>query len=303
MRPRLGKYKRTKELEERISSGFLSGKSNARVAREIRDRFGVAFRDAERLVRTETSYIAGQADLQAYRDLGIEAYEFITALDSRTCKHCAPLDGQVFPVRDARVGKNYPLIHPNCRCTTGMADERLATGYRRGKDADGGNVLLPEDMNYAEWQEWQLSGAPMDVRKWRKGAHDTSLMASIDNGIISVRNTPANGTMSNKAARAWYLRMDKKIPSMIDYSKPLEDQARQAFELRNTFRAKTRDLMQDQALRKELDIRYPNKTFEELLDSKMRGKRMSYEEALRDIIQTASKTNAKVNKDLGVDDN
>ena len=169
------------ELQETISSGFLSGKSNARVAREIRDRFGVAFRDAERLVRTETSYIAGQADLQAYKDLGIEEYEFITALDSRTCKHCAPLDGQVFYVRDARVGKNYPPIHPNCRCTTGMADERPATGQRRGKNANGKNVLLPADMNYAEWQDWQLAGAPENVKAWR----NIILQRTESNSIIS----------------------------------------------------------------------------------------------------------------------
>ncbi len=148
-----------KNLQEMISSGFLSGKSNTQVAREIRDRFGVSFRDAERLVQTETSYIAGQADKQAYRDLGIEEYEFIATLDGRTCKFCAPLDGQVFQVSEAEAGVNYPPIHPRCRCTTGMADDGPVTGQRRGKDANGKNVLLPADMTYAEWKDWQLAGA------------------------------------------------------------------------------------------------------------------------------------------------
>gem|GEM_PF-7111752 len=161
-------------LQDMISSGFLSGKSNAQMAREIRDRFSVSFRDAERLVQTETSYIAGQADLQAYNDLGIEEYEFISTLDSRTCKFCAPLDGKVFPVNTAEVGVNYPPIHPRCRCTTGMADERPATGERRGKNANGKNVLLPEDMTYAEWQDWQLAGAPEDVHKWRRSVLEST---------------------------------------------------------------------------------------------------------------------------------
>ncbi len=169
------------ELQDVISSGFLSGKANARVAQEIRDRFSVSFRDVERLVRTETSYIAGQADKQAYRDLGIEEYEFITTLDSRTCKFCAPLDGSRHPVGAAEVGVNYPPIHPNCRCTTGMADDQPATGYRRGRDANGKSVLLPADMTYAEWQDWQLAGAPEDVRSY--------LQSSLKDGTMTLQNT------------------------------------------------------------------------------------------------------------------
>ena len=168
-------------LQEMISSGFLSGKSNAQLAREIRDRFGVAFRDAERLVQTETSYIAGQADKQAYRDLGIEEYEFITTLDSRTCKYCAPLDGQVFPVSEAEAGVNYPPVHPRCRCTTGMADDGPVTGQRRGKNLGGKNVLLPADMTYAEWKDWQLAGAPADVRGY--------LQNRLKNGTVVLQNT------------------------------------------------------------------------------------------------------------------
>ena len=170
-----------KNLQEMISSGFLSGKSNTQVAREIRDRFGVAFRDAERLVQTETSYIAGQADKQAYKDLGIEEYEFIATLDSRTCKYCAPLDGSRHPVGAAEVGVNYPPIHPRCRCTTGMADDQPATGYRRGKDAYGENVLLPADMTYAEWKDWQLAGAPEDVKGY--------LQNRLKNGTVVLQNT------------------------------------------------------------------------------------------------------------------
>jgi SPP1 gp7 family putative phage head morphogenesis protein len=166
-----------KELQETISSGFLSGRSYARTAQEIQQTFGVHFRDAERLVRTETSYIAGQAHLQAYRHAGIETYRYKASLDNRTCKFCAPLDGQILPVGDAEVGVNYPPIHPNCRCTTGAADDYTGEGQRIGKDANGKNTLLPADMTYSEWQDWQLAGAPADVLGWR----------------LSVENTPGLG--------------------------------------------------------------------------------------------------------------
>jgi SPP1 gp7 family putative phage head morphogenesis protein len=154
------------DLREIVSSGFLSGESNVKIARKIRDRFGVQLQSAELLVRTETSYIANQTHLQAYRDIGIGTYRYKTALDSQTCKYCAPLDGQTFLVDDAQIGRNYPPIHPRCRCTTGAADDREPGGYRRGRDANGRNVLLPGDMTYPEWYDWQLAGAPADVNSY-----------------------------------------------------------------------------------------------------------------------------------------
>lgn len=153
-------------LEETITSGYLSGKSHAKVARAIQERFGVSFREAERLVRTETSHISNQADLAAYRDAGIEQYEFDAALDSRTCPVCGRMDGQVFDVAKAETGENLPPMHPHCRCTTVMADKTKGL-QRRGRDADGKSVLLPGDMTYEEWKQWQQAGAPVDVRAWR----------------------------------------------------------------------------------------------------------------------------------------
>ena len=41
------------------------------------------------------------------------------------------------------------------------------------------------------------------------------------------------GTLSNVDARKWYLKQEAKIPDLIDDSLPLEQQARQAFDLRN----------------------------------------------------------------------
>ena len=87
-------------------------------------------------MQTETSYIAGKADRQAYIDAGIEEYEFIATLDSRTCKYCGPLDGSTHRVDEAEAGVNYPPIHPRCRCTTGMADDQPDTGQRRGRGGE-----------------------------------------------------------------------------------------------------------------------------------------------------------------------
>lgn len=110
-----------------------------------------------------------------------------------------------------------------------------------------------------------------------------------------------NGKLSDREARQWYLEQDRRIPEMIDKTLPLEEQAKQAFELRNKFRTQTRDLMKDQEKRKKLDIEEPNKSFEELINKKMREKKLSREEAYKDIIKTASKTRKTVNEKLGLE--
>lgn len=114
--------------------------------------------------------------------------------------------------------------------------------------------------------------------------------------IIKNRNS-----LSNRSARKWYLDHDSSIPDLIDRSRSTEEQARQAFELRNGFRTIARDLMKDVELRKELDATEPNKSFEELIQSKMERKNMTRIEAIEDILGTASKTRKSVNKSLGLE--
>ena len=115
-------------------------------------------------------------------------------------------------------------------------------------------------------------------------------------------NNPYKDIMDLKGtARRWYIAQDKKIPSMIDRSLSLENQAKQAFDLRNTHRTQTRELMRDQEERRNLDKTDPNKTFEELLESKMKRKHITREDAFQDILDTATKTRESVDKKLGLE--
>jgi filamentous hemagglutinin len=107
--------------------------------------------------------------------------------------------------------------------------------------------------------------------------------------------------LSNREVRIWYKAQDEKIPEMIDRSLPLEEQARQACELRNMNRTRARNLMTDQEERRQLDITDPNKSFEELLKHKMKDKGLSYDDAIADILRTSTKTRKSVNKMLGLE--
>lgn len=69
------------------------------------------------------------------------------------------------------------------------------------------------------------------------------------------------GTLSNVDARKWYLEQEAKISDLIDDSLPLEQQAKQAFDLRNQYRTQARELMSDRQLAESLYITEPNLTW------------------------------------------
>lgn len=110
------------------------------------------------------------------------------------------------------------------------------------------------------------------------------------------------GKLSDRAVRKWYKYHDEQIPSLIDRSLSVEEQARQACDLRNQHRTHARDLMRDQEARKRLDETDPNRSFEELVADKMQRKGLTREQAYEDILKTATKTRKSVNRKFGLEE-
>lgn len=126
--------------------------------------------------------------------------------------------------------------------------------------------------------------------------------AKVKAGVKNVAKVDQSGTikLSNREVREKYIEAVSNIKNSIDSSLPMEEKAKIAFEARNRIRTQARDMMADKETRKLLDSERPNKTFEELIQSKMDRKGMTREEAIQDIYKTATKTNDKVNKELGL---
>lgn len=104
----------------------------------------------------------------------------------------------------------------------------------------------------------------------------------------------------NQSVREWYVANVSDIPNQIDRSQPFEEQVQQAFELRNRYKHEARVAMSDVETARRLEELRPAPSFAELLESKMKRKGLSRKEALEDILKTASKTNADVNKEFGL---
>ena len=109
------------------------------------------------------------------------------------------------------------------------------------------------------------------------------------------------GKLDNKTVRVWYIYQSDWIHSQISTELPIEERARQAFELRNKYRRQARDLMADQELRERLDREKPMREWESIVADKMRRKGMSRQEAVEDIYRTAIKSNEGVNKKFGLE--
>ena len=140
-------------LEDEIEAAFLSGKSVRRMANVIMDRFGVGYRAAECLVRTETSYVQNQTAAKSYEDAGCTEYEILTASDRRTCSRCAAQNGRRYLFTEMQAGENAPPFPPNCRCTILPVvgeEERLAKkaepeelGFAVAKTGESG-IIVPK---------------------------------------------------------------------------------------------------------------------------------------------------------------
>lgn len=144
------------QLAEIVTTGFMTGKSIDKMSRELRELTNTGKYVATRLIRTETTYMANAAEIESYKECGIEKYIFVATLDLRTSEGCRRLDREVFEVSKAVPGENIPPMHPNCRSTTRsyVSKEELAKVKRRARDPiTGRTYLVPADMSYKDWFE------------------------------------------------------------------------------------------------------------------------------------------------------
>jgi len=137
------------ELRQNMLESFMTGESEQDAAARIQERFGVAEFEARRLIRTESTYVCGQAELEGYRNSAVERYEFASLDDDRRSKICERLDGKTFPISKAKPGINYPPMHPFCRSSTlpVLPDEE-------DLDKEWDDFIaeyVPEDLTFEEW--------------------------------------------------------------------------------------------------------------------------------------------------------
>lgn len=166
------------ELEHTLTKSFMSGASVKRMTKEIADKMQVGEFAATRLIRTETTYVANSAELAAYKEAGVEKYQYLATLDLRTSDICREHDGKIYNLDDAVIGENVPPLHAHCRSTTleVFEDDNLEELERRAKDpVTGENKTVPANMTYKYWYTENVADNPKakaEEKKLQNKAND-----------------------------------------------------------------------------------------------------------------------------------
>jgi fused signal recognition particle receptor len=133
-----------------IPQSFSRGLSSNQLGDMIAKEMDASRNRGRTLARTEVNYISNQADLDAYKMADIEEYEYLATLDMRTSEVCRSLDGTVHKVSHAKVGVNFPPMHPNCRSTTiaKFDDQEVEERVARDKYVGTGelNLILRDEI-------------------------------------------------------------------------------------------------------------------------------------------------------------
>src|SRR5690606_22423449 len=114
---RLWKNKRVLhvELEKRLSEMITKGQNPKVAARKLRQVIEQSKYNAERIMVTEGARVQIESQMESFKSIGYEQYEFIAT--ESACDVCGPLDGKIFKVSEAMPGENAAPMHPWCRCS------------------------------------------------------------------------------------------------------------------------------------------------------------------------------------------
>lgn len=112
-------------LQEVLVRGFIRGEHPRVMARWFRKLVESSLANAERLLRTESTFVANQAIKEGYQEIGVAEYEFSAHLDARTSRVCRAHHQKVYPLSAFMPGVNAPPMHPNCRSRIVPAESQL----------------------------------------------------------------------------------------------------------------------------------------------------------------------------------
>ncbi len=141
------------ELENTLTQSIIRGQSPKKVIADIAQRFNVSKNKACRLIMTESAFFAAAAQKDCFSDLGVEKYEIVATLDSRTSETCRHLDGKVIPMADYKPGVTAPPFH--VYCYDKETEVYTNSGWKLFRDLSGKEMVytINKETLIPEWQK------------------------------------------------------------------------------------------------------------------------------------------------------
>ena len=141
------------KLKGELAVAIANGQGIQKTAREFRNRYDTNQYYAERLIRTETNHFHNEGELEAYKQMGFEYYQFLATLDSRTSEICQEMDGKKFKVSEGIPGDNVPPLHPNCRSTIVPYFKEYEPETRLYRNSKTGKNSFTCNLTFSDWKK------------------------------------------------------------------------------------------------------------------------------------------------------
>lgn len=318
-----------KEIASEISRGISTGQDYVEIARNIEAYAKIPKNRAMTIARTESHRIQCKATSDAQYEAKKKGANVVKQWDSTMDKFTRDshreLDGQIRELDEPFNVNGHEAMFPgdfgrpeedvNCRCA-------LLQRAKWALDKNELNTLkekaayfkLDKTEQFEDFKKkYMQASESVRLGTQRKKSEGTQ----VEKPIKTLKNQGKSGIMiekedmskyigkpitktDNQSVREWYHANVHDIPNQIDKSKSFQEQVEQAYNLRNKYKHEARVAMSDRETAERLERKKPAKSFDELLQDKMERKKLNREEALRDILETASKTNADVDKEFGL---
>lgn len=142
------------EVHTALTQFLILGDNINTLVEKVARRMDVGYSRVANLLLTESAAYHSKATELCYKDLGVEKYEILATLDSRTSNICQRMDGKIFDRKDYKVGITAPPFHCRCRTTTIPYFEDMTEDETRvARDENNNPVEEKAAMKYGEWME------------------------------------------------------------------------------------------------------------------------------------------------------
>lgn len=328
------------DIKSSIANALMTGERYDTTSKKLVERLDISYGKANRIVRTESHRVQEKGLLDGAEAIGdkvkddglVYATIWRNMGDAKVRPNIRVHTSKGWKTYKSKTKANHIKMEGQVVEVGGYFD--LGNGVKAKSPGESGTpendcncrcYLEYELMTFEEFKErggrWKNEKKFVSNNKFTNDDKADEIIITVNEKIIkndnkSFTSDDESGNINNKdlskyigkkiketdnqSVREWYVANVSDIPNQIDKSKPFEEQVHQAYDLRNKYKHEARVAMSDKDTAEILEKKRPVLTFEQLLNSKIERKKMTKDEALEDILKTASKTNKGVNKEFGL---
>ncbi|URN83982.1 minor capsid protein [Acetobacterium wieringae] len=149
------KNKLMTEMPSILTQATIRGDGYAKTSKLLAERFNVSKSQAKNLVITESAFFSSVSQRDSFSNLGVEKYEIVATLDSKTSSICRDMNQRVFDLKDFEPGVTASPFHGRCRTfqSPSFDDDFGVPEMRAARDENGKTITVPASMTYREWEK------------------------------------------------------------------------------------------------------------------------------------------------------